>query len=98
MELRRMHKERQGTVLSNRMLKTVVVSVERTVRHPKYHKYLKRRTKVKAHDEKSECRVGDRVLIVETRPMSRDKRWRVSRILERAVADETVPPDVSLPA
>jgi small subunit ribosomal protein S17 len=83
-----MHKERQGVVLSNRMQKTVVVSVERTVRHPKYLKYLKRRTKVKAHDEKSECRVGDRVLIVETRPLSRDKRWRVSRILERSVIDE----------
>jgi small subunit ribosomal protein S17 len=83
-----MHKERQGVVLSNRMQKTVVVSVERTVRHPwKYLKYLKRRTKVKAHDEKSECRVGDRVLIVETRPLSRDKRWRVSRVLERSVTD-----------
>ena len=83
-----MHKERRGVVLSNRMQKTVVVSVERTVRHPKYFKYLKRRTKVKAHDEKGECRVGDRVLIVEVRPLSRDKRWRVSRVLERAAADE----------
>ena len=90
-----MHKERQGVVLSNRMQKTVVVSVERTVRHPKYEKYLKRRTKVKAHDEKSECQVGDRVLIVETRPLSRDKRWRVSRVLERAVADEISAPDAS---
>jgi small subunit ribosomal protein S17 len=90
-----MHKERRGVVLSNRMQKTVVVSVERTVRHPKYLKYLKRRTKVKAHDEKGECRVGDRVLIVETRPLSRDKRWRVSRVLERAVADETPAPDAA---
>jgi small subunit ribosomal protein S17 len=88
-----MHKERQGVVLSNRMQKTVVVSVERTVRHSKYKKYLKRRSKVKAHDEKSECQVGDRVLIVETRPLSRDKRWRVSRILERGVADEIVVPE-----
>ena len=88
-----MHKERQGVVLSNRMQKTVVVSVERTVRHPKYFKYLKRRTKVKAHDEKSECKVGDRVTIVETRPLSRDKRWRVSKIVERAVADESAAPD-----
>jgi small subunit ribosomal protein S17 len=95
MEPRRMHKERQGVVLSNRMQKTVVVSVERTVRHPKYLKYLKRRTKVKVHDEKSECRVGDRVLIVETRPLSRDKRWRVSRILERAVTDELAAPDAT---
>lgn len=93
MEPRRMHKERQGMVLSNRMQKTVVVSVERTVRHPKYQKYLKRRTKVKAHDEKGECQVGDRVVIVETRPLSRDKRWRVSRVLERAVADDTPAPD-----
>jgi len=90
-----MHKERQGLVLSNRMQKTVVVSVERTVRHSKYKKYLKRRTKVKAHDEKSECQVGDRVLIVEARPLSRDKRWRVSRILERGVVDETVTPEVA---
>jgi small subunit ribosomal protein S17 len=95
MEPRRMHKERQGVVLSNRMQKTVVVSVERTVRHPKYLKYLKRRTKVKVHDEKSECRVGDRVLIVETRPLSRDKRWRVSRILERAVTDELAASDAT---
>lgn len=87
-----MHKERQGVVLSNRMQKTVVVSIERTVLHPKYKKYLKRRTKVKAHDEKSECKVGDRVLIVETRPLSRDKRWRVSRVLERGVADEPAAP------
>jgi len=70
------------------MHKTVVVSVERIVMHPRYKKYLKRRTKVKAHDEKNECQVGDRVLIVECRPMSREKRWRVSRILERAVATE----------
>ena len=75
-------------VLSNRMQKTVVVSVERTVMHAKYKKYLKRRTKVKAHDERDECRVGDRVLIVESRPLSREKRWRVSRILERAVQAE----------
>ena len=73
-------------VTSNRMHKTIVVSVERIVMHPKYKKYLKRRAKVKAHDEKNECQVGDRVLIVECRPLSREKRWRVSRILERAVA------------
>jgi small subunit ribosomal protein S17 len=93
-----MHKERQGVVLSNRMQKTVVVSVERTVRHPKYLKYLKRRTKVKAHDEKGACQVGDRVLIVETRPLSRDKRWRVSKVLERGQADEAAAPDTSSPA
>jgi small subunit ribosomal protein S17 len=72
------------------MQKTIVVSVERTVMHPKYKKILRRRTKVKAHDERNECHVGDRVLIVECRPLSRDKRWRVSKVLERAeaVADE----------
>jgi len=98
MEPRRMHKERQGVVLSNKMQKTVIVSVERTVQHPKYKKYLKRRTKVKAHDEKGDCRIGDRVLIVETRPLSRDKRWRVSKVLNRAVADTTVAPDAPLSA
>jgi small subunit ribosomal protein S17 len=96
MEERRMHKERRGVVLSNKMQKTVIVSVERTVLHPKYKKYLKRRTKVKAHDEKSECRIGDRVLIVESRPLSRDKRWRVSKIVERAVVDTTTAPDAPL--
>lgn len=88
MQQRRMRKERKGVVTSNRMHKTVVVSVERTVVHPKYKKYLKRRARVKAHDEKNECRVGDRVLIVECRPLSREKRWRVSRILERGMATD----------
>ena len=85
---RRRRKERKGVVVSDRMQKAVIVSVERTVMHPKYKKYLRLRTKVKAHDEKNECRVGDRVLIMECRPMSREKRWRVSRILERAVVTE----------
>lgn len=71
-------------VVSDRMQKTVVVSVERTVMHPRYKKILRRRSRVKAHDEQGQCHVGDRVLIVECRPLSRDKRWRVSRILERA--------------
>ena len=84
MENRGLRKERAGLVVSDRMQKTVVVSVERTVMHPKYKKILRRRTKVKAHDGKSECHVGDRVLIVECRPLSRDKRWRVSKVLERA--------------
>ncbi len=88
MHQRGMGKERKGVVASNRMHKTVVVSVERIVMHPKYRKFLKRRTKVKAHDEKNECQVGDRVLIVECRPLSREKRWRVSRILERAAAGD----------
>ncbi len=84
MESRGLKKERAGVVVSNRMQKTVVVSVERTVMHPRYKKILRRRTRVKAHDEQGQCHVGDRVLIVECRPLSRDKRWRISKILERA--------------
>jgi small subunit ribosomal protein S17 len=91
MDSRGLRKERTGLVVSDRMQKTVVVSVERTVMHPRYKKILRRRTKVKAHDERSECHVGDRVLIVECRPLSRDKRWRVSKVLDRAqtIAGET---------
>jgi len=81
---RGLRKERTGIVIRDRMEKTVVVSVERTVMHLRYKKYLRRRTKVKAHDESNQSHVGDRVLIVECRPLSRDKRWRVSKILERA--------------
>lgn len=98
MNPRGLRKERRGVVVSNRMDKTVVVSVERIVLHPKYKKYLKRRTRVKAHDERNECRVGDQVVIVESRPLSRDKRWRVSKILERAVAvepEDSVAPETS---
>lgn len=98
MNSRGLRKERKGVVVSNRMHKTVVVSVERIVLHPKYKKYLKRRTRVKAHDERNECRVGDRVVIVESRPLSRDKRWRVSEILEQGVAaerEESVAPETS---
>lgn len=91
----RMRKERQGVVVSNRMQKSVVVAVERMVMHPKYKKYIRVRSKVKAHDEGNQCQVGDRVLIRETRPLSRDKRWRVSRILERAVAAEAGPSPAS---
>ncbi len=78
-------KERKGVVTSNRMEKTVVVSVERMVMHPKYRKRLKRQTKVKVHDEKNECQIGDRVLIIECRPLSREKHWRVAEVLKRAV-------------
>ncbi|MDH3442408.1 MAG: 30S ribosomal protein S17 [Deltaproteobacteria bacterium] len=83
---RGLRKERSGIVVSDRMQKTVVVSVERTVLHPRYMKILRRRTRVKAHDGSNQCHVGDRVLIVECRPLSRDKRWRVSKVLERAKA------------
>jgi small subunit ribosomal protein S17 len=82
--VRGLRKERTGLVVSDRMQKTVVVSIERRVMHPRYRKVLKRRTKVKAHDETNQCHVGDRVLIVECRPLSRDKRWRVSKVIERA--------------
>jgi small subunit ribosomal protein S17 len=77
-------KRRVGLVTSNKMDKTVVVLVERRVRHPKYGKYMTRRTKCKAHDEGNSCQVGDTVAIVETRPMSKDKRWRVSETLVKS--------------
>ena len=80
-------KQREGVVRTNRMEKTVVVELERTVLHPRYKKYLRRRTRVKAHDERNQCEVGDRVVIVECRPLSRQKRWRVSRVLNRPGAD-----------
>ena len=74
-------KEREGVVVSDKMDKTVVVAVSRVVRHGKYHKHLNRRARYKAHDEKNQCKVGDRVRIIETRPLSRDKRWAVLVIL-----------------
>ncbi len=78
-------KTREGVVVSDKMDKTVVVMVERLVQHSKYKKYLKRRAKVKAHDQENRCATGDRVLIAESRPLSRDKRWTVRTILEKAV-------------
>jgi len=78
-------KTREGIVVSDKMDKTVVVMVERLVQHPKYKKYVKSRKKVKAHDELNGCGTGDRVLIVESRPLSRDKRWRVQSVLTKAV-------------
>lgn len=82
---RGIRKTKVGTVVSDRMDKTVVVRVERLVPHPVYKKYVKRRTTYKAHDERNEFRLGDRVEIVETRPLSKDKRWRVHRLIERPV-------------
>ncbi|NPB09271.1 MAG: 30S ribosomal protein S17 [Thermodesulfobacteria bacterium] len=73
-----------GVVVSDKMDKTVVVMVERLVEHPLYKKYIRRRKKFMAHDEENACRVGDKVLIEETRPLSKHKRWRVRHILERA--------------
>ena len=77
-------KSRIGTVLSNKMTKTVVVLVERRMKHGQYGKYMTEKKKYKVHDEKSECNPGDQVRIVETRPLSKTKRWRVVEIVERA--------------
>ena len=73
-----------GVVASDKMDKTIVVMVNRLVRHPVYKKDSRKRTKVKAHDEKKECHIGDKVLLIETRPLSKEKRWRVKEVLERA--------------
>ncbi len=78
-------KVREGVVVSNIMDKTVVVTVSRLVKHPRYKKYVKRRKRFKVHDENNECNVGDRVAIAEMRPLSKDKRWRLQKIMERAV-------------
>ena len=81
---RNLRKTRTGLVVSDKMDKTIVVAIEDNVRHPLYKKIIKRTVKLKAHDEKNECRVGDRVSIMETRPLSKDKRWRLVEILEKA--------------
>ena len=80
---RNLRKKRLGRVVSDKMDKTIVVAVETKVRHPLYGKTVNRTTKFKAHDENNECRIGDTVKIVETRPLSKDKCWRVVEILER---------------
>jgi small subunit ribosomal protein S17 len=82
--VRNTRKTREGLVVSDKMDKTVVVAVEDRVKHAKYGKVLRRTSKLKAHDEPNACGVGDRVLIMETRPLSATKRWRVVEILERA--------------
>lgn len=83
-EERSMRKTIVGRVVSNKMDKTVVVSIQDSVKHPMYSKIIKRTVKRKAHDENNECNVGDRVRIMETRPLSKDKRWRVVEIIEKA--------------
>jgi small subunit ribosomal protein S17 len=80
----RQKKTMVGIVLSNKMEKTVVVRVDRLVRHDRYRKFVRRYASFKAHDEANACGVGDRVLIVESRPLSKDKRWRVRQILEKS--------------
>ncbi|MCY1529926.1 30S ribosomal protein S17 [compost metagenome] len=81
---RQLRKTRTGLVVSNKMDKSVVVAVERKVKHAIYGKFVKKTTKFMAHDEKNECGIGDTVLIMETRPLSKNKNWRLVQILERA--------------
>jgi len=84
MEKRNLRKERIGIVTSNKMDKSIVVSVERRVKHPKYGKFVKNTTKFVAHDEKNDCNEGDTVKIMETRPISKSKNWRLVEVIERA--------------
>ena len=81
---RNLRKERIGVVVSNKMDKSIVVKVERKVKHPLYGKFVKKSTKFMAHDEKNECNIGDTVRIMETRPLSKNKCWRVVEIVEKA--------------
>jgi small subunit ribosomal protein S17 len=83
-EKRGLRKERTGVVVSNKMNKSIVVSVERKVKHPIYGKFIKKTTKFMAHDENNDSKVGDLVLISETRPLSKNKNWRLTQIIERA--------------
>jgi len=84
MEKRNLRKERIGIVTSSKMEKSIVISVERKVKHPKYGKFVKKTTKFVAHDEKNDCNEGDTVRIMETRPLSKSKNWRLVEIIERA--------------
>ena len=84
MSERNLRKTRVRKVVSNKMDKTIVVSIEDNVKHPLYKKIIKNTVKLKAHDENNECGIGDRVLVMETRPLSKDKRWRVVEIIEKA--------------
>jgi small subunit ribosomal protein S17 len=85
MKKRGMKRQVIGTVVSDKMDKTVIIQTERLVKHRQYHKYVRRRAKFAAHDAENSCRIGDKVLITESRPLSKTKRWLVSRILEKAV-------------
>ena len=84
MEERNLRKTRVGVVVSDKMDKTIVVAVVDNVKHPLYSKIVKRTYKLKAHDENNECRIGDRVKVMETRPLSKDKRWRLVEVIEKA--------------
>lgn len=82
--MRNLRKERIGVVTSDKMQKSIVVSVERRVKHPKYEKFIKKTSKFVAHDENNDCKIGDTVRIMETRPLSKNKNWRLVEIIERA--------------
>lgn len=81
---RNLRKERVGKVVSNKMDKSIVITVERKIKHPMYGKFMKRTTKLMAHDEQNQCNIGDTVRVMETRPLSKSKRWRLVEILEKA--------------
>ena len=83
-EARNLRKTRVGIVVSDKMDKTIVVAIQDNVKHKVYSKIIKRTTKIHAHDEKNECNIGDKVEVMETRPLSKDKRWRLVRIIEKA--------------
>ena len=82
--MRSLRKTRVGRVVSNKMDKTIVVAIEDNVKHPDYGKIMKRTTKIRAHDENNECGIGDKVSVMETRPLSKTKRWRLVSIIEKA--------------
>jgi len=84
MEKRNLRKERTGLVVSNKMDKSIIVSIERRFKHPIYGKFIKKTNKFMAHDDKNECNIGDTVRIMETRPLSKNKNWRLVEIIERA--------------
>jgi len=84
MESRNLRKERTGVVVSNKMDKSITIAVYRKVKHPLYGKFIKKTTKFSVHDEKNDCGIGDTVKIMETRPLSKNKRWRLVEIIERA--------------
>jgi small subunit ribosomal protein S17 len=85
MKIRGKRRQVIGTIVSDKMDKTVIVMVERLVKHQFYYKYVRRRAKFAAHDEKNDCHIGDKVMITESKPLSRTKKWRVSAILEKGV-------------
>jgi small subunit ribosomal protein S17 len=83
--VRNSRKTRTGIVVSNKMKKTITVEMERTMKHPMYQRVIKKRSKLYAHDEKNECGIGDKVLVMETRPLSKLKRWRLVKVIQKAV-------------